>query len=49
VGIGTIDELRQQADKVGASLEDVFLRLTEQDTSVNEIIKKLRASFKVKN
>jgi len=49
VGIGTIEELRQQADKVGASLEDVFLRLTEQDVSVNEIIKKLRASFKVKN
>ena len=49
VGIGTIEELRQQADKVGASLEDVFLRLTEQDTSVNEIIKKLRASFKVKH
>lgn len=49
VGIGTIEELRQQADKVGASLEDVFLRLTEQDTSVNEIVKKLRASFKVKN
>ncbi len=49
VGIGTIEELRQQADKVGASLEDVFLRLTEQDTSVNEIIKKLRASFKKKN
>jgi ABC-2 type transport system ATP-binding protein len=49
VGIGTIEELRQQADKVGASLEDVFLRLTEQDTSVNEIIKRLRASFKIKN
>jgi ABC-2 type transport system ATP-binding protein len=49
VGIGTIEELRKQADKVGASLEDVFLRLTEQDTSVNEIIKKLRASFKMKN
>jgi len=49
VGIGTIDELRQQADKVGASLEDVFLRLTEQDTSVNEIVKKLRESFRRKN
>ena len=46
VGIGTIEELRQQANKVGASLEDVFLRLTEQDTSVNEIVKKLRTSFK---
>ena len=49
VGIGTLEELRQQADKLGASLEDVFLRLTEQDTSVNEIVKKLRASFKMKN
>ncbi|GAH79121.1 unnamed protein product, partial [marine sediment metagenome] len=46
VGIGTMNELRQQADKLGASLEDVFLRLTEQDTSVNEIVKKLRKSFK---
>ena len=41
VGIGTIDELRQQANKLGASLEDVFLRLTEQDSSVNDIVKKL--------
>ncbi len=48
VGIGTMDELRQQADKLGASLEDVFLRLTEQDTSVNEIVKKLRKSFNTK-
>jgi ABC-2 type transport system ATP-binding protein len=45
VGIGTIDELRQQANKIGANLEDVFLRLTEQDTSVSEIVKKLRKSF----
>ncbi|KKN28735.1 hypothetical protein LCGC14_0851270 [marine sediment metagenome] len=49
VGVGTIEELRKQADKVGASLEEVFLRLTEQDTSVDEIVKKLRASFKLKN
>ncbi len=48
VGIGRLDELRQQANKLGASLEDVFLRLTEQDTSVNEIVKKLRDSFKNK-
>ncbi|MHA1731754.1 MAG: ABC transporter ATP-binding protein [Promethearchaeota archaeon] len=46
VGIGTIDELRRQADKAGANLEDVFLRLTEQDTSVDEIIKKLRKNYK---
>ncbi len=49
VGIGTIEELRLQADKVGASLEDVFLRLTEQDISVNEIVKKLRESFKMRH
>jgi ABC-2 type transport system ATP-binding protein len=49
VGIGTIEELRKQADRLGASLEDVFLRLTEQDTSVNEIVKKLRSSFKTNN
>ncbi|MFO7795032.1 MAG: ABC transporter ATP-binding protein [Promethearchaeati archaeon] len=48
VGIGTIEELRKQSDKLGASLEDVFLRLTEQDTSVNDIVKKLRESFKKK-
>ncbi|MFX1379084.1 MAG: ABC transporter ATP-binding protein [Promethearchaeota archaeon] len=49
VGIGTLEELRQKADRFGASLEDVFLRLTEQDTSVNQIVQKLRASFKMKN
>ena len=49
VGIGSMDELRQQADRVGANLEDVFLRLTEQDVSVNEIVKKLRKSFSGRN
>ncbi|MHA2031956.1 MAG: ABC transporter ATP-binding protein [Candidatus Kariarchaeaceae archaeon] len=49
VGIGTIKELRQQVIKVGASLEDIFLRLTSQEISVNEIIRKLRKSFKIKN
>ena len=48
VGIGTMDELRQRADKLGASLEDVFLRLTEQDASVKDIVKKLRNSYKKK-
>lgn len=48
VGLGTIEELRTQADKVGSSLEDVFLRLTEQDSSVEEIVKKLRKSYKKK-
>jgi ABC-2 type transport system ATP-binding protein len=45
VGIGTIEELSRQADKLGSNLEDIFLRLTEQDTSVEEIVKKLRKSF----
>jgi ABC-2 type transport system ATP-binding protein len=49
VGIGTMEELRQQADQLGANLEDVFLRLTEQDVSVNEIVKKLRNSFNKRN
>jgi ABC-2 type transport system ATP-binding protein len=49
VGIGTMEELRQQADRLGANLEDVFLRLTEQDVSVNEIVKKLRISFNDRN
>lgn len=44
VGVGSIEELRKQADKLGADLEDVFLRLTEQDTSVSEIVRKLRES-----
>jgi ABC-2 type transport system ATP-binding protein len=48
VGLGTIEALRKQANKAGASLEDVFLRLTEQDSSVEEIVKKLRKSYKKK-
>jgi ABC-2 type transport system ATP-binding protein len=48
VGIGTVEELRQKSNKLGASLEDVFLRLTEQDKSVDEIVQKLRESFKIK-
>jgi len=48
VGIGTIEELRQQSNKLGASLEDVFLRLTKQDESVNQIVQKLRETFKAK-
>ncbi|OLS13576.1 MAG: ATP-binding transport protein [Promethearchaeota archaeon CR_4] len=45
VGIGTFEELSKQANKAGANLEEVFLRLTEQDESVNTIITNLRASF----
>ncbi|MBD3255620.1 MAG: ATP-binding cassette domain-containing protein [Candidatus Lokiarchaeota archaeon] len=48
VGIGTMEELRAQANKIGASLEDVFLGLTEEDDSVNSIIKKLKLMFNKK-
>jgi ABC-2 type transport system ATP-binding protein len=48
VGIGTFDELKQQTNKLGANLEEVFLKLTEQDTSINDIVKKLRKSYKIK-
>jgi len=44
-----MEELRKQADQLGTNLEDVFLRLTEQDVSVNEIVKKLRKSFSGRN
>jgi len=49
VGIGTIEQLNEQSHKIGARLEDVFLRLTEEDASVEEIVKKLRKSFINKN
>jgi ABC-2 type transport system ATP-binding protein len=46
VASGTVEELRAAANKSGATLEDVFLKLTEQDESVNEIISKLRQTMK---
>jgi ABC-2 type transport system ATP-binding protein len=49
VGIGTIAELNAQSNKIGARLEDIFLKLTEQDGSVEEIVKRLRKSFKEGN
>ncbi|UYP44467.1 Trehalose/maltose import ATP-binding protein MalK [Candidatus Lokiarchaeum ossiferum] len=47
VADGTIDELREKAQKLGPDydLEDIFLKLTDQDESVNEIIEKLRATM----
>ncbi|MFO8018192.1 MAG: ABC transporter ATP-binding protein [Promethearchaeia archaeon] len=44
VAIGTMEELREKSDKLGANLEEVFLKLTEQNESVNKIIKKLKKS-----
>ena len=46
VAMGTMEELRHQADRAGASLEDVFLKLTDADESVNQIIENLRKSMR---
>ena len=47
VATGTMDELRNQAQKLGPDfdLEDIFLKLTDQDDSVNEIIGRLRQTM----
>ncbi len=45
VAEGTLNELQTQANRVGGSLEDIFLKLTEQDESVNQIIEKLRKAL----
>ncbi len=48
VAEGTMEELRHQTSSLGkdADLEDMFLKLTNQDESVNEIIEKLRKTVK---
>ena len=42
VATGTMKELSQLADKAGGSLEEIFLKLTQQDESVNLIVSNLR-------
>ncbi|NHJ49939.1 MAG: ABC transporter ATP-binding protein [Asgard group archaeon] len=42
VATGTMEELSILADKAGADLEEIFLKLTQQDESVNLIINNLR-------
>lgn len=48
VAMGTFDELRHIAKDIDSTmdLEDIFLKLTEQDESVKEIISKLRNTMK---
>ncbi|MHA1109606.1 MAG: ABC transporter ATP-binding protein [Promethearchaeota archaeon] len=46
VAEGTLDELRDIAQAAGASLEDVFLKITEQDASVKSILEKLQGTLK---
>lgn len=46
VAEGTLDELRGIADSTGAPLEEIFLKLTEQDKSVKETIDRFRQAYK---
>jgi len=46
VAEGTLEELRNISHKAGASLEDIFLKLTEQDESVKNILEKLKTTLK---
>ena len=48
VADGTLEELRDFADATGESLENVFLRLTEQDKSVKDVIMRMRDAYKQK-
>lgn len=49
VAIGTVEELSRMADKAGADLETIFLKLTHQDESVNQIIQNLKKMFQNNN
>jgi len=42
VAIGTLEELSVMANKAGADLEDIFLKLTNQDESIAHIVQNLR-------
>jgi ABC-2 type transport system ATP-binding protein len=42
VATGTMDELSKMADRAGADLEEIFLKLTRQDESVDHIVTNLR-------
>jgi ABC-2 type transport system ATP-binding protein len=46
VAEGTLDDLRELEHAAGASLEDLFLRLTEQDQAVKDTIQKFRDAYK---
>ena len=45
VAIGTLDQLRSKTDGVGSSLEDVFLKLTNEDSAVADRSRMLREAF----
>jgi ABC-2 type transport system ATP-binding protein len=45
VGEGTLDELRKQSQEEGATLEEVFLALTQQEDEVREGVDILREAL----
>ncbi|TET80810.1 MAG: ABC transporter ATP-binding protein [Candidatus Heimdallarchaeota archaeon] len=45
VAIGTMEEISVMANKAGADLEDIFLKLTNQDESIAHIVQNLRKMF----
>ncbi|MHA1681359.1 MAG: ABC transporter ATP-binding protein [Promethearchaeota archaeon] len=46
VAEGTLDELRGFANSAGANLEDVYLKLTDQDENISKTVEKLRDSYR---
>ncbi len=46
VAIGTMEEISVMANKAGADLEDIFLKLTNQDESIAHIVQNLRKMFR---
>lgn len=44
VGEGTVESLRKLVKSAGGSLEDIFLKVTEQETSIFEVMKALEGS-----
>jgi ABC-2 type transport system ATP-binding protein len=45
VALGTLDQLRSKTDGVGSSLEDVFLKLTNEESAVADRSRMLREAF----
>lgn len=45
VAEGTVSELREKIHGAGASLEEIFLKVTEQDEAIAEIVKALKEAF----
>ncbi|HCW07405.1 MAG TPA: hypothetical protein DGG95_08580 [Cytophagales bacterium] len=45
VAVGTLDQLRNKTDGIGSSLEDVFLKLTNEDSAVADRSRMLREAL----